>query len=110
MLVVRERAEETTPTRKMKAAIPRPIQKTGGMRRDNIESGAGIRRGGGRASGRAAWRWCVRTGADRLAAVRLLAFSDLHRDLGQGTKLVAMSAEADVVIGAGDFASIHEGL
>jgi Icc-related predicted phosphoesterase len=42
--------------------------------------------------------------------VRILAFSDLHRDLGQGAKLVEMSAEADVVIGAGDFASVHEGL
>ena len=42
--------------------------------------------------------------------MRLLAFSDLHRDLGQGAKLVEMSAEADVVIGAGDFASVHEGL
>jgi Icc-related predicted phosphoesterase len=42
--------------------------------------------------------------------VKLLAFSDLHRDLGQATKLVEMSAEADVVIGAGDFASVHEGL
>jgi Icc-related predicted phosphoesterase len=42
--------------------------------------------------------------------VKLLAFSDLHRDLGQAAKLVAMSAEADVVIGAGDFASVHEGL
>jgi Icc-related predicted phosphoesterase len=42
--------------------------------------------------------------------VRLLAFSDLHRDLGQAAELVEMSAEADVVIGAGDFASVHEGL
>jgi uncharacterized protein len=42
--------------------------------------------------------------------VRILAFSDLHRDLEQGAQLVEMSAEADVVIGAGDFASIHEGL
>jgi uncharacterized protein len=42
--------------------------------------------------------------------VRLLAFSDLHRDLPQAEKLVEMSAEADVVIGAGDFASVHEGL
>jgi Icc-related predicted phosphoesterase len=42
--------------------------------------------------------------------VRLLAFSDLHRDLGQAERLVEMSADADVVIGAGDFASIHEGL
>ena len=42
--------------------------------------------------------------------MRLLAFSDLHRDLAQGAKLVEMAAEADVVIGAGDFASVHEGL
>ena len=42
--------------------------------------------------------------------MKLLAFSDLHRDLGQGAKLVEMSADADVVIGAGDFASVHEGL
>ncbi|HET9676872.1 MAG TPA: metallophosphoesterase, partial [Solirubrobacterales bacterium] len=42
--------------------------------------------------------------------MRILAFSDLHRDLGQGAKLVEMSAEADVVIGAGDFASVHKGL
>ncbi len=42
--------------------------------------------------------------------MKLLAFSDLHRDLGQAEKLVEMAAEADVVIGAGDFASVHEGL
>ena len=42
--------------------------------------------------------------------MRILAFSDLHRDLEQGAKLVEMSAEADVVIGAGDFASMHDGL
>jgi Icc-related predicted phosphoesterase len=42
--------------------------------------------------------------------VRILAFSDLHRDLGQAAKLVDMSADADVVIAAGDFASVHEGL
>jgi uncharacterized protein len=42
--------------------------------------------------------------------MRILAFSDLHRDLDQGARLVEMSAEADVVIGAGDFASVHEGL
>ncbi|HEX6665536.1 MAG TPA: metallophosphoesterase family protein [Solirubrobacterales bacterium] len=42
--------------------------------------------------------------------MKLLAFSDLHRDLGQAEKLVEMSADADVVIGAGDFASVHEGL
>lgn len=42
--------------------------------------------------------------------MRLLAFSDLHRDLEQGARLVQMATEADVVIGAGDFASVHEGL
>jgi len=42
--------------------------------------------------------------------VRILAFSDLHRDLDQAARLTEMSNEADVVIGAGDFASIHEGL
>jgi len=42
--------------------------------------------------------------------MRILAFSDLHCDLEQGGRLVEMSAEADVVIGAGDFASMHEGL
>jgi len=42
--------------------------------------------------------------------VKLLAFSDLHRDLGAAGDLVARSADVDVVIAAGDFASIHEGL
>jgi Icc-related predicted phosphoesterase len=42
--------------------------------------------------------------------MRILAFSDLHRDLDQAAALVSMSAEADVVIGAGDFASVHKGL
>ncbi len=42
--------------------------------------------------------------------MKLLAFSDLHRDLGQAAELVGMSAKADVMIGAGDFASVHEGL
>ena len=42
--------------------------------------------------------------------VKILAFSDLHRDLEQAAKLVELAADADVVIGAGDFASVHEGL
>ncbi|MBS1882704.1 MAG: metallophosphoesterase family protein [Actinobacteria bacterium] len=42
--------------------------------------------------------------------MRILAFSDLHRDLDQAAKLVEMSADADLVIGAGDFASVHAGL
>lgn len=42
--------------------------------------------------------------------MKLLAFSDLHCDLKRAERLVEMSAKADVVIGAGDFASMHEGL
>jgi uncharacterized protein len=42
--------------------------------------------------------------------VKLLAFSDLHRDLDQAARLVDRSADADVVIAAGDFASVHKGL
>jgi Icc-related predicted phosphoesterase len=42
--------------------------------------------------------------------MRILAFSDLHRDLERARRLVESSAEADVVIGAGDFASVHQGL
>ena len=42
--------------------------------------------------------------------MKLLAFSDLHRDLDGARQLVERSSEADVVIGAGDFASVHEGL
>lgn len=42
--------------------------------------------------------------------MKILAFSDLHRDLDQAAELVEVSADADVVIGAGDFASVHEGL
>jgi uncharacterized protein len=42
--------------------------------------------------------------------MRLLAFSDLHCDLATAATLVAASEDADVVIGAGDFASVHSGL
>jgi uncharacterized protein len=42
--------------------------------------------------------------------MKLLAFSDLHRDLAAAERLVELSADADVVIAAGDFASIHDGL
>jgi Icc-related predicted phosphoesterase len=42
--------------------------------------------------------------------VRVLAFSDLHRDLDRAAELVERSSEADAVIAAGDFASVHEGL
>jgi Icc-related predicted phosphoesterase len=42
--------------------------------------------------------------------VRLLAFSDLHRDLRQAGAVVERSHEVDVVVGVGDFASMHSGL
>jgi Icc-related predicted phosphoesterase len=42
--------------------------------------------------------------------MRLLAFSDLHRDLDAARSLRERAGEADVVIGAGDFASVHSGL
>lgn len=42
--------------------------------------------------------------------MKLLAFSDVHNDLDRARRLVEMAAEADVVVGAGDFAVIHRGL
>ncbi len=42
--------------------------------------------------------------------MKLLAFSDLHRDLRQAEKLVELADGVDVVVGAGDFASIYKGL
>jgi uncharacterized protein len=42
--------------------------------------------------------------------MRLLAFSDLHCDLGAAESLVERAREVDLVAGVGDFASMHEGL
>lgn len=42
--------------------------------------------------------------------MKLLAFSDLHCDLDQAEKLVEQAREADVVVGAGDFGSVHKGV
>jgi uncharacterized protein len=42
--------------------------------------------------------------------VRILAFSDLHCDLETAASLVARSRDADVVVGAGDYANEHHGL
>jgi len=42
--------------------------------------------------------------------MKLLAFSDLHRDVEQARLLVESARAADVVIAAGDFASVHKGL
>ncbi|MBA2546303.1 MAG: metallophosphoesterase family protein [Solirubrobacterales bacterium] len=42
--------------------------------------------------------------------MKALAFSDLHVDLDAAASLVQRAGDFDVVIGAGDFASVHEGL
>jgi uncharacterized protein len=42
--------------------------------------------------------------------VRILAFSDVHRDERSARSLVERSSEVDVVAGVGDFASVHRGL
>jgi Icc-related predicted phosphoesterase len=42
--------------------------------------------------------------------VRLLCFSDVHRDTRKARELAGMAAEADAVVAAGDFASVHRGL
>jgi Icc-related predicted phosphoesterase len=39
-----------------------------------------------------------------------LAFSDLHRDRDQARRLADLAKDADVVIGAGDFASVRLGI
>ena len=42
--------------------------------------------------------------------MRLLAFSDIHRDKRQAARLAERARDVEVVIAAGDFASIHRGL
>ena len=42
--------------------------------------------------------------------MKLLAFSDLHRDLAQAARLVEASDGADAVLAVGDLASVHSGL
>jgi uncharacterized protein len=42
--------------------------------------------------------------------MRLLAFSDLHRDQERAEHLVELASEADVVIGAGDYGTMRMGL
>jgi len=41
--------------------------------------------------------------------LKILAFSDLHRDVDAARKIVEASAHADILIGAGDFANFGEG-
>jgi Icc-related predicted phosphoesterase len=42
--------------------------------------------------------------------VRILAFSDLHRDERASRSLVERSRQVDVAAGVGDLASMHRGL
>ena len=42
--------------------------------------------------------------------MRLLAFSDIHRDMRQAGRLAERARDVDVVLAAGDLASVHRGL
>jgi Icc-related predicted phosphoesterase len=42
--------------------------------------------------------------------MKLLAFSDLHRNRDRAEHLVKLSKDADIVVGAGDYATMHKGL
>ncbi|MGE5193137.1 MAG: metallophosphoesterase family protein [Deltaproteobacteria bacterium] len=42
--------------------------------------------------------------------MKLLLFSDLHNDLDAARRIVETSENADVVVGAGDFCSVHRNL
>ena len=42
--------------------------------------------------------------------MRVLAFSDIHRDLRQAGRLAERARDVDVVLAAGDLASVHRGL
>lgn len=42
--------------------------------------------------------------------MKLLVFSDLHRDEQKAERLVELAREADVVVGAGDYATMRMGL
>ncbi len=44
------------------------------------------------------------------AGVKILAFSDLHCDASAATVLVEAARSADLVLGVGDFAQLHNGL
>ena len=46
----------------------------------------------------------------RCVTMKLLVFSDLHRDQDAARSLVERSAEADILIGAGDFAVMRHGI
>src|SRR5262245_43805430 len=45
-----------------------------------------------------------------MAGMKLLLFSDLHRDRVAAARIVDLSRDADLVIGAGDFATARRGI
>src|SRR5207237_6088306 len=51
-----------------------------------------------------------RSRARHAIPVKLLAFSDLHRDRKRAERLVELASGADVVVGAGDYATMRIGL
>ena len=42
--------------------------------------------------------------------MKLLLFSDLHGDVDAARRLVTLAADADVIVGAGDFGNAHHGV
>ena len=42
--------------------------------------------------------------------MRMLLFSDLHSDFRTAARLVELSNDVDVVVGAGDFCNVRRGL
>jgi predicted phosphodiesterase len=41
--------------------------------------------------------------------MKLMAFSDLHRNRGRAEHLVDLSRDADIVVGAGDYSTMRTG-
>src|SRR5207302_1566512 len=68
------------------------------------------RRGADAEVARRACYWHARNPAPLQLQMRLLAFSDLHRDRERAERLVELAREADVVVGAGDYATMRMGL
>ncbi|MCB0033305.1 MAG: hypothetical protein KDE51_04775 [Anaerolineales bacterium] len=45
-----------------------------------------------------------------MSTTKLLLFSDLHANIGAAVKLVQRAAEADMLVGAGDFGNARRGV
>lgn len=53
--------------------------------------------------------WSRVASVHKKLVMKILAFSDLHRDTNIAQRIAAASANADVIVGAGDFANNREG-